>query len=89
MPLDSAEATGKTFIFDEIVKEYPNDTWQIGKYTFQDPRPEFLRAIPPFTKCIRVILRATGGGFFDVVLETEETGNPNDSTCIVGNIRKG
>ena len=89
MPLDSAEATGMNLIFNEIVKEYPNDRWQIGNYKFEAPQQAFLNAIPSFEKVIDVRLRATGGGFFDVYLETTQTTNPNNNTAYVGHIRRG
>jgi hypothetical protein len=54
MSLDSAEATSMTIIFNEIVKEYPNDTWQMNNYRWQAAGQAFLAAIEPFEKVIDV-----------------------------------
>jgi hypothetical protein len=89
VPLDSAQATSMTIVFNEIVGEYPNDTWQIANYRRHAPAPAFLAAINPFEKVIDVRLRATGGGYFDVYLETAQTNNPLNSAEYVGHIRKG
>jgi len=53
------------------------------------PDKAFLDAIEPFEKVILVRLRQTGGGYYDVYLETEQTSAPLRNTANVGHILKG
>ena len=94
MPLDSAQATAKTFVFAEIKKEYQKDPaqkaydWQEKNFAFMAPDANFLKTIEPFEKLIEVEIRATGGGFFDVYLKRTDGRSANHSTS-VGHIKRG
>jgi hypothetical protein len=95
MPLDSARATSKSFIFEEIKREYVVDpasripcVWQENNFAFTPPDANFLKAIPEFKEVIKVELRA-GRGYYDVWLVRTDGGNPLNFSTPVGTIRKG
>jgi hypothetical protein len=95
MPLDSAEATAASFVFEEIKKEYPTDPvmktpfiWRIENFTFQRPPDTFLSRIPAFEKVLKVSLKFTGGGYYDVYLERTDQA-ALDYSVGVGHIKRG
>jgi hypothetical protein len=94
MPLDSARATAKSFVFEEIKKGYVRDPaqkaygWQEKNFTFTKPDQQFLNGIEPFEEVIEVELKQTGGGYYDVYLKRTDSGFGNYITS-VGHIKRG
>jgi hypothetical protein len=94
MPLDSAKATSKSYVFEELKREHQSDpaskpyNWHEENFTFTPPDQGFLNGIEPFEDVIIVELVHSGGGYYDVRLKRTDAEALNYSAG-VGHIKRG
>lgn len=94
MPLDSATATSKSFVFEELNREHQADpaskpyNWHAENSPFSPPDQSFLSGIEPFEEVVAVELVHTGGGYYDVRLKRTDSAALNYSAG-VGHIKRG
>jgi hypothetical protein len=80
MPLDTARAQQKSFVFAELVAANPTDpithnpyNWQERQFQFQPPDAAFLARIPAFEEVLSVRLQQMSGYFEVFLYNTNES----------------